>query len=274
MSLLHGANNVPRFIISGGTETTIGSDTILTFTYSGSSSISVNGSGTASVLVVGGGGGSIYVGGGGGGDVYEGVLAFNTSTYLIVGTGGSGSNAVTTPGFDSKIVSYDGINTLTAKGGGYGGDAVANGGNGGSGGGAADGLSGVPSGYNTNYGGTGGWTSFGFYYVGGGGGGAGGPGFSGTTFYGGTGGAGWPSSISGTLKYYGAGGGGAVLSGVSGHTPGPGGSGVGGTGADTDGAGFPPTNGSPNTGSGAGGRGLYTVQGGSGIVIIRYRKIE
>jgi type IV pilus assembly protein PilY1 len=88
-------------------------------------------------------------------------------------------------------------------------------------------------------------------------GGSAGNGHSGTT-----------SSLSGTSTVYGGGGGGGCT--VSGCTPGLGGSGGGGAGG---GHGSTAVSGAPNTGGAGGGAGADGVagNGGSGIVIIRYR---
>jgi hypothetical protein len=107
--------------------------------------------------------------------------------------------------------------------------------------------------------------------VGGGGGGAGGAGTAGNPAIGG---AGTTSSINGTLTARAGGGGGGsdstCFSGGPAH-PGGGGGGQGGNRPDTN-----STNGTSNTGGGAGGTGEAATpgtqrNGGSGIVIIRYK---
>jgi subtilisin family serine protease len=206
-------------------------------------------------LVVGGGGGGgsglFSAGGGGAGGVLSGTsYPLNKGMISVsVGAGGrSGSNG-----------SNSSFGTLVALGGGYGGNAVqqTKNGNSGSSGGGAAGLSFVGSskpGLGTgNQGFKGGIAKAGF---GGGGGGASGPASQAH------GGAGILSSITGTgVRYAGGGGGCGNL-----YTRGRGGIGGGGRG----GAGLisPALNGSANLGGGGGG---CSGNGGSGVVIVRYR---
>jgi len=271
---------------TGGTETTspCGNFKIHTFTADGC--FAVSGLATdpandkASYMVVAGGGSSkspIGAGGGAGGfregklstDPYTAsplaatpcsALTLTVSTFPIsVGAGGSapgsnGSNSI--------------FSTITSAGGGYGGNFPGGPSNsGGSGGGA--GRDGSPGSGNTPpvsppQGKDGGSSppSVGFPQLGGGGGGgataAGGGGSPGA---GGAGGAGATTSITGTPTAFAGGGGGGTYTSSSGGTGGTGGGAPGGAhNACRDGT--------VNTGGGAGGCG---GDGGSGIVVIRYK---
>ncbi len=224
-----------------------------TFTSSGTLTVSAGGS--VEYLVVGGGGGggncnggSYWgTGGGGGGGVLTGSASVTPQSYSITVGAGGGSN---TKGSNSVF------STVTAEGGGYGGNAagLSNrvGGNGGSGGGG--GGYGTVGGSGTagqgNNGGTG-TDDFG-----GGGGGAGSVGATAPASSGGNGGAGIASAISGTNTFYGGGGAG----GYSGSTGGSGGGGnfnVNGTNGQ-------------GGGGGGGAGGASGASGGSGIVVVRY----
>jgi len=203
---------------------------------------------------------------------------------IIVGGGGSGVPAPSAPnqGNDGNPSVFSTI-TSTAGGGGGGGANVPNlpaGRPGGSGGGAGNSSgSGTAGSGNTppvsppqgnNGGGISppGTTP---NYGSGGGGGAGGTGTNGTNNNGGPGGNGATTSINGTPTTRAGGGGGGVYAGgvpVAGNG-GPGGGGDGGGGSSRA-----ATNGSTNTGSGGGGLSFSACtsgNGGSGIVIIRYK---
>ncbi len=208
-------------------------------------------------LIVGGGGGGGNcntgafwgTGGGGGGGVLTGTTNVTTQSYSITVGAGGGSN---TNGGNSVF------NSLTALGGGYGGNAsgLPNrvGGNGGSGGGG--GGYGVLGGTGTSGQGNNGGT--GVNDFGGGGGGAGAAGSNSSGGAGGNGGNGIQSAISGSNTFYGGGGGGGYQSSTGG---------LGGGGninvSGTNGLG----------GGGGGGAGTSTpgASGGSGVVIIRYK---
>ena len=86
--------------ISGGTNTQVGGNKVVTFTSSGTVTVSSNG--TAQVLVVGGGGGggtSNSGGGGGGGVVYNSAFPLSIGTYsVVVGAGGAGGSGSVTDG--------------------------------------------------------------------------------------------------------------------------------------------------------------------------------
>ena len=260
------------------------------------------------LIVGGGGGGGMDMGGGGGGGGVISGTTYVMSPYtatVIVGAGGLGAPAAGTSGQPNShqysINAKKGDNsvfaTFTAIGGGYGGssyyDHALGGypGNGGSGGGA--------SGYSnggTRTGGTGtvgqgnnGGRGGGQYYSGGGGG-AGAAGTDSTSQP--NGGAGVQNSILGVSYFWGGGGGGGGYSGNGGNG-GNGGGGGGAVGTTTGGSGLnagsvggggstggnpqtPGGNGGANTGGGGGGGSHYNANnkggdGGSGIVVIRYR---
>jgi|DEB0MinimDraft_6_1074348.scaffolds.fasta_scaffold07641_3 hypothetical protein len=227
---------------------------------------------SAEYLVVAGGGGSGYgdAGGGGAGGYLTNygtstIFLTTASTYTItVGAGGAGSS---TPGADGSkgsdsVLSGYGISTVTSFGGGAGanGDfSPSSNGDGGSGGGAghlqpsgATGGNGTVGQGNDGGDGTGNSAP---QYGGGGGGGAGAAGANGSGSSGGNGGDGLSNSITGSAVYYAGGGGGGADS-----VYGTGGQGGGGN------AGAPGTNGTANTGGGAGGQ---RASGGSGVVILR-----
>ena len=286
-------------VVSGGSVTTSGGQTIHTFTTSGTFSIQGGAGITVSYLVVGGGGGGPGVaggqagkgGGGAGGIVYRTGLTLNPGSYsATVGGGGSSGVAdnygVASAGTDS----YFGPNI--AEGGGYGSDPN-NSGLGGAG--ASSGGSAYPAPTVTTCNGTpnpgaSGQTtpapSIGFGHPGGqrghhgsgGGGGAGSVGQSaaqgGGPEFGGDGGNGLSYSISGTATLYGGGGGGGA--GNYSQPRGDGGPGGGGQGGSQP-QGRNATDGQANTGGGGGGAGgSHNISpatggaGGSGIVIVSY----
>lgn len=232
---------------TGGSITYSGGNTIHTFTSSGTftPAYAMN----VAVLVVGGGGGGGASGGGGGGGIqYNASYAISAGSYSVT-VGGGG--AVHTSGGSSVFSS------LTALGGGYGGNSAAGeaGGNGacGGGGGSWGGGAGSSSqGYGAGYGG---------YAAGGGGGGMGSAGdnFGGgdSENWGGAGGGGVAYSTSGSSIYYGGGGSG-------------GGSATGGSNPAKTGGTNAGVNGATNTGAAGGAGGA----GGSGIVIISYTTVS
>jgi len=237
------------------------------------------------VLVVAGGGGGSSGGGGAGGLVYNSAYTVTPgSTYTVtVGSGGnggycdSGGGAIGTAGGNSVF------GTLTAIGGGRGGQATGVsgttqiGGNGGSGGGASADSGGTDAGgsstqnssgsagYGNSGASNGGFTSSPYGVGGGGGAGSAAPVVISTGAFGG--GAGLSFSISGNSEYYAGGGGGGCYTGAA--TIGQGGIGGGGRGG-SGGAGYP---GATNTGGGGGGASTSYIggAGGSGVIIIRYR---
>jgi mucin-19 len=233
---------------------------------------------TVEYLIVGGGGGggggqasAHGGGGGGGGGVRTGSADYTANSYSVtVGAGGTGGLANT---YTGAWGGSSALGTVTALGGGYGGQYFAGAPTtGASGGGGA--VS------NTVAWQSGAVGTAGQGYAGGnangaspnapagGGGGAGGAGgnFSGTT--GGVGGLGLANAISGTQSFYGAGGGGG------GTLGGTGGSAVGGAGGSFATAG---TAGTANSGSGGGGgmgsgggNATNGGAGGAGVVVVRY----
>jgi|9_EtaG_2_1085328.scaffolds.fasta_scaffold07049_3 hypothetical protein len=266
------------------------------------------GSSTVDYLVVagGGGGGSRRGGGSGAGGYRESsgaasgcysasplgsgvsALPVSSQSYPITVGGGAAGNAAPGPAQPSTQASQGTpsiFSTITSAGGGFGGNNTPptqmNGGTGGSGGGGggqfcAQGGAGntppvspQPQGQN---GGNGNTPPYSGGEYGGGGGGAGGVGTAGTGTNAGAGGAGVTSSINSTPTAR-AGGGGGGSSNSSAPSKGAGGTGGGGAG------GYPGSNpgtaGTTNTGGGGGGSGAGhpTVggNGGSGIVIIRYK---
>lgn len=278
------------------TLTTVGGQTVASFTTVGTCSWTVPaGASDISVLVVGGGGSGgrsdeRSVGGGGGGGVAEGDDLPLTGPFLVtVGAGGTNTQGCgpwpeTSSGGESSISNVDFVGKLTgqtiiADGGGRGAgcgenDTAASGGSGGGGhadwvvnGGPATkgfvyGLEGV-----TLHGKPGGAGGAADGLSGGGGGGASEVGADGSAGAGGDGGEGVSSDITGTAVVYGSGGGGIGT--VS--------DGDGGTNA---GDGLPElrisaaatvADGVANTGGGGGGAFEVTSgSGGSGIVVVRY----
>ena len=246
------------------------------------------------ILVVGGGGAGGNDrggGGGGGGVVYTVNQTLIAGTYTItVGKGGIGNTSGTTGGsgtrgtngYDTSI-SGNNFTTITGIGGGAGGSCAPNNGiregiSGGSGGGGSQ-FNGAGSG---GSGIVGQGKSGGTGYEGGAAGGGGGfvnAGTNANSTDAGNGGIGLSNSITGTTVIYGSGGGGGGSDGSrsgSGYTQafGIGGSSGAGNGANVNTNGG---NGTSSTGCGGGGAGLSngTVtkggNGGSGIVIIRYK---
>ena len=260
-----------------GTYTDTGIDyKYLTFTASGT--LTVTRAGLCDLLIIGGGGGGgrERAGGGGAGGylaITQGYLPTGTLTVTVGaggagGISGSGNNA-----FMGRNGAASRLGDFYAPGGGGGFGQTAggfgSGANGGSGGGAGGNQTGTGTGGTgvPVIGNDGGPATIGG--SGSGGGGGGGAGAVGGTFNnsanGGTGGAGTASSITGASVTRGGGGGG------SGATAGAGGAGGGGTsGNSTANAG---TAGTVNTGGGGGGN--YSANtggaGGSGVVIIRVR---
>jgi hypothetical protein len=252
----------------GGNVTSVGGNTIHTFTTSGT--LSPPSPLTAQYLVVGGGGGGgtgVGVGGGGGAGGYRtgtGLVIDANSNYVItVGAGG----ASTVSGSSSAFLA------TTSAGGGAGGIS-GNGSAGGSGGGGSavnnsvvytGGAGNTPS-TSPSQGNTGGSGQGvnGAYEAGGGGGGASAVGANSVTSVSGAGGAGTANSISGTsVTYAGGGGGGGAIAGAGG---------AGGGGAGGGASGQSGTAGTANTGGGGGGANntATAAAGGSGVVIIAY----
>jgi MSHA biogenesis protein MshQ len=263
----------------GCTTTTVGADTVHTFTANGTFTPP---SGVTSVqyLVVGGGGGgggitNVNAGGAGGGGAggFRAVAGFavtpGTPYAITVGAGGAGAACTTTCTAGSNGGSSI-FSTITSVGGGTGaylGDN--NGASGGSGGGGrlnSAGTGGAGTGGQGNAGGDGAGAAF----SAGGGGGASAAGATPGTAVGGAGGAGTASTITGASVTYAGGGGGG------GYAAAGGAGGVGG-GGSAPGVRGPGGNATANTGGGGGGAtgdagttAHNGGNGGSGIVVVRY----
>ena len=296
---------------TGGTITTVCTNfKVHTFTSPGTFCVSQIASCSANnqvsyMVVAGGGGGGCSGGGGGGGGGYRedkspvtpytaspldgaGDISVTATAFPItVGAGGAagtpGTPATGSSGADSIF------STITSAGGGGGGSRSGgvpppapsarvgvDGGSGGGGGGTCGPNPNPPGGAGNTppvsppQGSPGGAGISSGNHQGGGGGGAGGSGASGdcSPDTGGPGGNGTASSINGTPTTR-AGGGGGGNQGPTAGTGGPGGGGAGGL------PGSNATAGTTNTGGGGGGTGFRPSQsaanGGSGIVIIRYK---
>jgi len=247
-------------IATGGTITTVGANTIHTFTSSGTYKVTKIGSSpNIKVLVIAGGGGSGANGGGGaGGYQYNPSFAVTVQNYTVtIGAGGAGSTSTSTASSGGNSV----FGSITSTGGGGGSSGGAIGGSGGSGGGGSGQGSTHTAGSGTggqgNKGGTGTTAA---NNAGGGGGGSGGAGQNATASTGGNGGAGTSNSISGSSVTY-AGGGGGATNGVQGTANGGGGDGK---------FDVPANNGQANTGGGEGAttNSFPSGNGGSGVVIV------
>ena len=222
------------------------------------------------VVAGGGGGGTLLGAGGGAGGLLTATNATvsATSYTATVGGGGAGATVERTRGGAGSDSTFYGVTAIGGGAGAANGAGNRDGGGGGSGGGAvSSGTSGAGTAGQGNEGGLG--TAIGAFGQGGGGG-AGAVGQDGTGTDGGDGGVGLSNSITGTAVYY-AGGGGASAYGLGGGTAGEGGEGGGGDGGTSAG-----THGTANTGGGGGGSDRDTVtpaggNGGSGIVIVRYK---
>lgn len=277
---------------TGGTEYTSGGYKYHKFTANGNFVVSSIGSvSLIEVLcVAGGGGGGEGISGGGGGGGGAGGLELKTdiiptaTTYaIVVGGGGSGSSTSGTTGSNGNASSFASTTVATVGGGAGGGGNDSGGGAGastragqtggsGGGGGAGTFLSGTAGGVSVageGFAGGAGDVADG----GGGGGGAGGVGEAGATDganNGGDGGLGadysvWATATSSGVNGFfasGGGGGGDTVGGAASD-----GGGASGTSGTTN-----ATNATANTGGGGGGSETGNASnGGSGIVIVRYR---
>ena len=232
-------------------------------TFTGNGTFEVTTGGDFEYLILGAGAsGGAYAdgrtgqGGGAGGDVDQGTITLATGTNaIVIGTGGA---AAVSPDSGTPADGNDGGNT-TALG------ITANGGLGGAAG-ISTGLGGA-GGDNSDF--TGGAGASG-QAAGGGGAGAGENGNDAVPNIGGDGGDGVTSSISGTSTSYGGGGGGSARTsnsaegglggGTAGNSTGDSLAAAANTGAGTGGA------------SGGGVASCQSGEGGSGLVIIRYRR--
>jgi hypothetical protein len=233
----------------------------------------VAGGGSGGFLAGGGGGAgglrSTLTATGGGGSLESPLSLISETAYTVtIGSGGTGTTSSRSNGSNSVF------STITSTGGGAGGNRSTSnvtGNSGGSGGGGGSLTGGTPNSQvggsgtaNQGYGGGSAITNNSTYVSGGGGGGAGAVGTNASAGVTGNGGAGVSissfASVTGTgvSNYYAGGGGGGYYA----SSLGTGGAGGGG---NSD------VNGTANTGGGGGGavtdRGM---NGGSGIVIIRY----
>lgn len=238
-----------------------------------SGTLEVTSGGLIDYLIVGGGGSGGSYGGGGSGGFLSGAAILAIGSFPV--TVGDGGVAVS-----SNIRGYNGddssFNNKTAKGGGGGAqgndapEAVGKDGGSGGGGGASNVV--LPTDYagglgtpgQGNNGGYGRYSSITSELAGGGGGGAGQVGEDAAATGGGNGGNGLQSSLSGVNTYYAGGGGGGR--GNTTYTIPSGGEGGGGNGKGGAAT--------PNTGGGGGAARPATTSGpgGSGIVIVRYKK--
>ena len=259
----------------GGTISDFGNYRVHTFTGTGQFTV-IDPNLNIEYLIVGGGGegGGSHGGGGGGGGVLTGVLTLSKQSYTItIGAGASAgsTNAVGNLGNTTKAFN---LSALGGGGGGYEGVDGSAGASGGGGGGKTTGGAAGTIGQGNN-GGVG--ANSNGYGAGGGGGAAsvGGSAVQTSPYSAGNGGNGLLTTITGGTAYFGGGGGGAGYSPNS-TTPGTGGLGGGGNGGNYGVATYG-TAGAVNTGGGSGGYGQAAtayvgLNGGSGIVIIRYFK--
>lgn len=271
------SNLAPSLTATGGTITTSGGYKYHTFTSSGTFQVT-SGLAYVEVAVVAGGGAGAGAGnglayysgaGGGGGVVYHPAYFVETGSYTVtIGAGGGGGTSPGANGSNSLFAN------ITALGGGGGGkangdnpgtaDHVGQPGGSGGGGGSQTGIGGASVKYlggGIPYGNAGGTPNG----VGGGGGGAGGVGSGNMT-------GGLGILIFNLSSRIAGGGGGGSFS-----NPGNTGTDGGGNSGWYNGSNYSDSNGDPgtaNTGGGGGGAGFnFAVggNGGSGIVIIRYK---
>jgi len=250
-----------NIVASGGnttTTTTTNGATYKIHTFTSTGTFTVYGYGLVEILVVGGGGGGGFdVGGGGGAGGYVETSTFvNTGAYTITIGGGGSGNAGPGGGTANSGVQSTALGFVALGGGGGGNYSSGTGGNGANGGGGAGYVGGyIAGGTGTfrqgNDGGAGRSDLYGTGATGGGGGGAAASGSQSTNNVASyaLGGAGVISFISGSSVTYCKGGAGGGDS-WGGATDGAANTGNGGDGA-----------GNPNTGK----------NGGSGVVIIRYK---
>ena len=270
-------SSFPGVAATGGTVTDITQDGQLfrVHTFTSDGTFDVARGGEVEYLIVGGGGsgGNTNAGGGGAGGVVIGSVFQTAGSYTVtVGLGGPTPGTMDTKGNNGDNSSVFNITALGGGGGGIDDDRVSDpdgrdGGSGGGGGSQTDsnqvGSGLQPTTSSGGFGNNGGFGSGSSSTNGGGGGG--GAAEIGKNGPDGDGGEGITSDINGTSTVYGDGGGGG-----HGNTT-TGGSGRGGQGFASGSA----TAAEPNSGSGGGGSGggsdARGGDGGSGIVILRYR---
>ena len=296
----------PFLVASGGTESTSGNFKIHKFTGPGTFTVCKTSSTAAenivSYLVIAGGGaaagippGGNAVGGAGAGGVREykgpadcytasplngnpgGTAVTVTAQAYPITVGGGGTGGPPSSPQRGSSGSNSIFSTVTSTGGGAGGhDSLRIGGSGGSGGGTGGGTnsSGCRAAGNSppvspSQGNPGGSSPGGPPDTGGGGGGGAAAAGSDAAGQGGNGGTGVDSSITAVSTGYGGGGGGG--SGPPNNTAGSAAKGGGNGGTSTN----PGSGGTVNTGGGGGGGGLNAptpgANGGSGIIVIRYK---
>ena len=282
---------VERTVAEGGIRVKRGDYFVHTFTNDGVFVLSE--ATTVDLLVVGGGGGGAGGGGGGGGGsvIYLTNVVMEAGSYPVsIGEGGAGTpdkNSVfASSGSPSSFGSY------LAMGGGAAGAMYRAGLPGGGGGGTSAGDDGVPTGHpgghaiwgDTPRGGNGYSlrTTYTSRSLGGGGAGARGSGADAYIdgVWDGSGGPGVVCDISGEMVGYGGGGGGGGCgSGIYGRGRDGGADGSEATTTPTE-TKFFGKSANPNTGGGGGGGGSWSQKcgagghGGSGVVIVRYRRIK
>jgi len=296
--------NVAGYVeASGGTETTSGDYKIHTFTGPGTFTVSNAGNSAGSskfdyMVVAGGGGGGNWASGGGGGGGFResvpspaawtaspianpgGALTASVQAYPVtVGGAGAGSGG---PGAQNGVKGSDSIFAgITSTGGGFGAGYNVIGGPGGSGGGGGHpnkaGGSGDDPDVTPNQGFPGGLGNTGGPGAGAGGGGGTEVGQDGNrtpgNFGAGRGGSGATSSITASpVGYAGGGGGGSDNTNMGGASP----CGSGGQGGGANNSPRGATAGATNRGGGGGATGGPTnptggSNGGSGVVVVRYK---
>jgi hypothetical protein len=297
------ATTPTEIVVAGTTSGTIGTDRYISFPYTTTSSgltgqtqytFTTTENYVCDILLVGGGGGGATGGGGAGGYVYTSNVSMIAGNYTVrVGDGGTGIGSTTVNGLQGYNSTITGgtINNIAYGGGGGGGSlqtapAHTIGQVGSYGGNGDDNI--TQQTYTSLQGNRGGTANATGYGSGGGGGGAGGIGenanfaspgvFAGgsTQYYrGGTGGNGVLNTITGLNIYYAGGGTGGANTNLGTDTTiqnAPiGGGGLGSRAPDENGY-----NGINGLGGGGGGgdwsRTIGGGKGGSGIVIIRYRR--
>ena len=297
----------PTFICaSSPSVATVGDYKIHTFTGPGTFTVNsvgnAAGSNSVDYLVLAGGGGSGVTGGGGGAGGYRessgatsggysasplgacvSALPVSVQSYSItIGGGGTGGAQTPQPARPGTSGSPSTFSSITSTGGG-GGDGYGAGGAGSPGGSGGGGAAGSPGGTGNTppvspaqgFNGANGGADAAPGYSSGGGGGATSIGISGSPpSGGGVGGNGATTSINNSSTVRGGGGGGGSWDSKAGGAGGPGGGGAGGAAGAN-----PGTAGTTNKGGGGGGPtsadtgniGPAGVNGGSGIVIIRYK---
>jgi hypothetical protein len=301
-SNLNDIETQPAFIVAcGGTITECGNYKIHTFTGPGTFTVSCVGNSLGSetvdyLVVAGGGGGGHWASGGGGGGGFRESPGTASGCYSVsprgaapavalpvsaqaypIAVGGGGAKG-TGPGSGNGVNGTDStFSTITSAGGGFGAGLGGTSNSGGSGGGGAHpsgaGGSGNTPSVNPAQGTDGGTANAGGNPgAGGGGGGATEAGVVSPPSAAGRGGAGATTSISSSpTAYAGGGGGGADGPGVAAGSP----CGTGGQGGSSGDSPRGASNGTTNRGGGGGGVGGPSAStagnGGSGIVIIRYK---